>query len=170
MLRTMMEYRAWANARLFATLKTLPPTRLTAPQPIRFGSLLATAHHVWTMDRVWRAHLEQRFRPERAPHPSTRRPLAELAVRQAEMDAWLVAYAGDLSPWEEDEVVRFTFLDGRAGRMTRAEILMHAVNHATYHRGQIADMLSRVRVGPPVTDLPVFVRERDRDESAAPGA
>jgi uncharacterized damage-inducible protein DinB len=33
------------------------------------------------------------------------------------------------------------------------------VNHKTYHRGQVADMMYQVPARPPVTDLPVFLRD-----------
>jgi uncharacterized damage-inducible protein DinB len=37
-------------------------------------------------------------------------------------------------------------------------IVLHVVNHKTYHRGHIADMLFQIPVQPPTTDLPVFLR------------
>jgi uncharacterized damage-inducible protein DinB len=43
--------------------------------------------------------------------------------------------------------------------MTRAEILLHVVNHNTYHRGFVAEMFYEVPARPPATDLPVFARE-----------
>ena len=55
--------------------------------------------------------------------------------------------------------VDFTFVGGGEGTMTCAEILMHLVNHGTYHRGYVADMLYQVPANPPTTDLPVFLRD-----------
>ena len=52
-----------------------------------------------------------------------------------------------------------TFVGGGEGTMTCAEILMHLVNHTTYHRGYIADMLYQVPANPPTTDLTVFIRD-----------
>jgi uncharacterized damage-inducible protein DinB len=43
--------------------------------------------------------------------------------------------------------------------MARGAILLHVVNHATYHRGWIADMFLQVPAKNPTTDLPVFLRE-----------
>jgi uncharacterized damage-inducible protein DinB len=56
--------------------------------------------------------------------------------------------------------VRFTLIGGNPGVMTRSEILLHIVNHCTYHRGFVADMFYQVPARPPTTDLPVFLRER----------
>jgi uncharacterized damage-inducible protein DinB len=57
------------------------------------------------------------------------------------------------------EKVQFTFVGGGAGLMTRGEMLLHVVNHTTYHRGFISDMFYQVRALPPTTDLPVFLRD-----------
>jgi len=43
--------------------------------------------------------------------------------------------------------------------MSRSEILLHVVNHGTYHRGHIADMVCHIPAEPPTTDFPVFLRE-----------
>jgi uncharacterized damage-inducible protein DinB len=47
--------------------------------------------------------------------------------------------------------------------MTRAEMIMHVVNHATYHRGIVSEMLYQVPVAAPATDLPVFLRDVPRN-------
>jgi uncharacterized damage-inducible protein DinB len=43
--------------------------------------------------------------------------------------------------------------------MTRSEMVLHVVNHTTYHRGFVADMFCQIPVKAPVTDLPVYARE-----------
>ncbi len=43
--------------------------------------------------------------------------------------------------------------------MSRGEMIAHVVNHATYHRGFVADMMYQVPAMPPATDLPVFLRD-----------
>jgi len=43
--------------------------------------------------------------------------------------------------------------------MTREEILRHVVNHSTYHRGFVGDMLYQVPASSPANDLPVFLRD-----------
>jgi uncharacterized damage-inducible protein DinB len=51
--------------------------------------------------------------------------------------------------------------------MTRGEILLHVVNHATYHRGWVAEMFFQVPARNPATDLPVYLRELSRTDSPA---
>jgi uncharacterized damage-inducible protein DinB len=58
-----------------------------------------------------------------------------------------------------EEKVSFTLIGGNPGVMTRGEILLHVVNHTSYHRGFVADLFYQVPSRPPATDLPVFLRE-----------
>jgi uncharacterized damage-inducible protein DinB len=60
---------------------------------------------------------------------------------------------------ELNGVVRFTFVGGGEGAMTRGEMLLHVVNHTSYHRGFVAEMFYQVPARPPTTDLPVFLRD-----------
>jgi len=55
--------------------------------------------------------------------------------------------------------VHFTFIGGGDGVLSREDILLHVVNHATYHRGHITAMLNQMGVQPHATDLPVFLRD-----------
>jgi uncharacterized damage-inducible protein DinB len=43
--------------------------------------------------------------------------------------------------------------------MTRVEILQHLVNHTTYHRGAVAQMMYEASSRPPTTDLTVYLRD-----------
>lgn len=47
--------------------------------------------------------------------------------------------------------------------MTREQIVLHVVNHATYHRGFVGDMMYQVPFAPPSNDLPVFIRDHYHD-------
>lgn len=104
------------------------------------------------------------------------------AVHQGKDLATLDAAVGR---WEEIERERSTFLDGLADphlgetvvvqpstggafRHTFREMFRHAVDHSSYHRGQIVTMLRQVGVTPPNTGLIVFYRERGGDATAIP--
>jgi len=159
MLSRLMAYGQWANGLLHAGLAPLAPGLLDAPQPVVFGSIARTAHHVLVIGEVWRAHLSGAVHGYTSRSPQHCPPLSEIATRQAALDAWLVEYAAGLSAQAQSELVRFAFIDGGEGAMTRAEILLHLVNHATYHRGHIVAMLNAAGVSLPSSDLPVFLTQ-----------
>lgn len=159
MLTSLTRYKQWANERLFRALALAPEENLTRAQPIVFGSLLRTLNHVRAMDLVWKGHLEGRPHGFTTRNPESSPPFAELRRSQAEIDAWFVQYAERLTPAAAAEVVEFEFIGGGKGSLSRAEMLLHAVNHGTYHRGNVAAMLYQFGRTPPTTDLPVFLRE-----------
>jgi uncharacterized damage-inducible protein DinB len=158
-IRMLTRYAAWANSLLYGSIAELPPIELTRERQIVFGNLLRTLNHVYTMDRVWQGHLEGRPHGFTTRIPEAGRSLAELATAQTSLDAWYIRYAEALSDSDADEIVDFTFIGGGQGSMSRIDILLHVVNHTTYHRGHIAGMLYQIPVEPPTTDLPVFLRD-----------
>ena len=86
--------------------------------------------------------------------------MEQLAAAQREIDNWYVGYANSISDSELSEVVDFEFIGGGRGSMARRDILLHVVNHTTYHRGHAADILYHLNIFPPTTDLPVFLKEQ----------
>jgi uncharacterized damage-inducible protein DinB len=158
-IRMLARYTAWADARLFAAIAQLPEGAELAPRPTLFGNMLRTLNHCHVVDRIWMAHLEGRPHGYTALNTESSPTLAELRTAQAALDEWFVAYAGRLAAAAYDEVVEFRFVDGAAGAMTRGDILLHVVNHKTYHRGWVADLFFQENARPPAMDLPVFLRE-----------
>lgn len=159
--RVLTRYKAWADDVFLSVVATLPERELVAPRPIGFGSLIRTLHHSYCMDFVWQCHLVGRPHGLTTRNPPEHPPIAELVDAQRRIDAWYVDYADSLSPAALDAVVAFDFIGGGRGAMTRGAIVLHVVNHTTYHRGQAADILYHLGVFPPATDLPVFLRSPD---------
>ncbi|SHG90587.1 DinB family protein [Marinomonas polaris DSM 16579] len=56
-------------------------------------------------------------------------------------------------------MVTFEFVGGGAGEMSLIEIIFHIVNHGTYHRGFVSDMMYQVPSIPPANDYTVFLRD-----------
>lgn len=152
-------YKQWADNLFLSVVCTLPESELLAPRPIVFGSLIRTLNHTYAMDYVWQSHLLGKPHGLATRNPESHPPMAELAAAQRQIDQWYVEYAGALSQHRLTEIVEFDFIGGGRGAMSRSDILLHVVNHATYHRGHAADILYHIKVFPPTTDYPVFLRE-----------
>jgi len=112
------------------------------------------------MDFVWQSHLLGKPHGLTTRNPENHPAMQELAAAQREMDNWYVNYADSISDGELGEIVEFEFIGGGRGAMSRRDILLHVVNHTTYHRGHAADILYGLNIFPPATDLPVFLREQ----------
>ncbi len=155
----LTRYTAWADSRLFAVLANPPQGAATAKRATGFDNMVNTLNHAYVVDCIWKAHLEGK------PHGFTSRntdiqpALHELRSAQTRIDQWYVDCADGLCEKAHDETVHFHFVDGGAGAMTRGDILLHVVNHKTYHRGYVADVLYQAASRPPTMDLPVFLRD-----------
>jgi uncharacterized damage-inducible protein DinB len=157
-LRMLMRYTAWADARLFDALADLP-----GDTPALAG-MVKTLNHAYVVDLIWKAHLEGRSHGFRERNTELQPGLQELREAQAGSDHWYTACADGLSEAAHDEIVHFRFVDGGAGALSRGQMLMHIVNHKTYHRGYVAQMLYDMGSRPPVMDLPVFFRDKPPDD------
>jgi uncharacterized damage-inducible protein DinB len=157
-IRMLTRYSAWANSLLYLALGELPEAELTIPRQIVFGNLIRTLNHVYTIDLVWQAHLEGRAHGFTTRTPDVHVSFSDLRIAQATLDSWYIRHAEEMPDRLGEEIVNFTFIGGGEGSMTRGDILLHVVNHTTYHRGHIAALMYQIRARPPTTDLPVFLR------------
>ena len=157
-VQTLTRYKAWADDVFLSVIATPPESELIAPRPIYFGSLIRTLNHSYSMDFVWQCHLLGKPHGLTTRNPVDHPAIQDLVASQRRMDTWYVDYADSLSHEQLDELVEFEFIGGGNGVMSRGDILLHVVNHTTYHRGHVADMLYHLNVFPPTTDLPVFLR------------
>ncbi len=158
-VRMLVRYNAWANARLFSALAALPEGQATAPRATGFGNMINTLNHAYVVDLIWRAHLQGRDHGFTSRITEKEPSMQDLQAAQTSLDQWYIDYADALTDAAHDEVVHFRFVDGGAGAMTRGDMLLHIVNHKTYHRGYVADMLYQAGSRPPGMDLPVFLRD-----------
>jgi uncharacterized damage-inducible protein DinB len=158
-IRILTRYNAWANRLIFDAVAGLPEGEATKPRQSLFKNMVHMLNHNYVIDRIFQAHLEGREHGYNARNTPDHPPLRELWRAQQEIDAWYIAAYDAMSDAELDSVLRFTFVGGGDGAMTRAEILLHVVNHTSYHRGFVAEMFYQVPARPPTTDLPVFLRD-----------
>jgi uncharacterized damage-inducible protein DinB len=157
--RMLARYNAWADRMIFEAVAALPQGEPEKERKSLFRNMVHTLNHNYVIDRIWQAHLEGREHGYTARNTPDHPPLDELWRGQQEIDGWYIAWSDGLSDAALDEKVNFTLIGGNPGVMTRGEILLHVVNHTTYHRGFVADLFYQVPARPPTTDLPVFLRE-----------
>jgi len=157
--RMLTRYNQWANRLIFDAVAALPDGEATRERASLFKNIVHTLNHNYVIDRIWQAHLEGRAHGYSARNTPDHPPLAELWKKQQEIDGWYIAWSDRLTDDSLDEKVNFSLIGGNAGVMTRGQILLHIINHTTYHRGFVADLFYQVPARPPTTDLPVYVRE-----------
>jgi len=157
--RMLARYNAWANKLIFDAVAGLPDGEAVKPRQSLFKNMVHMLNHNYVIDRIFQAHLEGREHGHAARNTPDHPPLDELWRAQQEIDAWYIEKYDAMHDAELNGVLRFTFVGGGEGAMTRGEMLLHIVNHTSYHRGFVAQMFYQVPARPPTTDLPVFLRD-----------
>lgn len=155
----MTAYMAWADDVMLRNAEQLPGTTLMAPREALFGSISGTFDHTLVVAEMFRAHLEGRTHPHRARYRSEPLPFHDVARRLREINAQYVTLARHWTDAELKQLVTFRFVGGGAGAMTREDILLHLVNHATYHRGFVSALLFPHEIEMAPNDLTVFLRD-----------
>jgi uncharacterized damage-inducible protein DinB len=162
----LSDYNAWADEALFAAMARLPREHLYRRTKTLFGSMVGTLNHNYQVDVIWRANIlgkEHGFSNRRELlHPE----FEDLVTAQTEMDRWFIDWARRQSPGSLNERVRFRFVSGKHAEMEKGCMLLHVINHKTYHRGWVSEMFFDVAATPPETDLSVFLTEQQTASAA----
>jgi len=159
-IQLLYEFNSWANHRILDACAPLTPEQFVKDLGSSFPSVRDTLAHIYGAEVVWCA----RWHGETptALTPATDYPDAETLRR-----AW-VEHEGKVRGFLENlgddgihKEIEYRTIAGKAYRQEFSQMLLHVVNHATYHRGQVTTMLRQLKAAPPKsTDLVVFFRER----------
>lgn len=158
-IKTLTKYKAWANELTFTALQELPEGEATKARQTRFGNMVHTLNHVYVIDDIFKAHILGNNHNYTSRNTKFHPPLDELWDLQRAMDKWYINYAENLSDETLSEMIKFQFVGGDEGVMSRADMIIHVVNHSTYHRGFVGDLMYQVPAIPPANDYPVYLRE-----------
>ena len=149
-----LAYSEWASRRLLEGARALPPDELTRDFGSADKSILGTLVHVMAADRIWLSRVQGA-----GPGPFLEDSDFSL---EALAERWPGVWSGWQSVLEKADgsrVVAYTDTKGRQYSNLLGDIVLHVVNHATHHRGQVAGFLRALGHRPPATDLTAMLRE-----------
>lgn len=159
-VRELFEYNAWANRRLFEALAAVPTDDYLRDLKSSFGGLHGTLAHIVSAERLWLARW--RGTVGSLLKGSEVGSLAELRTLWDGVEAERTEYLSQLTtPMLDSEIVIKPTTGGQFVHTLR-QTLQHAVDHSSYHRGQIVTLMRQVGVKPPSTGLIGFYRERSK--------
>lgn len=155
----LTRYKRWADQTFFASLVTLPLEELDRQRAGPMKNMIATLNHMYVVDRIWQAHLlgrEHGFTSRQAmPYPE----LSDLWRAQQEVSDWYVDWSVEQTEEALAKSIDFAFVSGNRGTMSAGAMLLHVVNHGTYHRGWLVQIYFEIPAMPPMTDLSVYLTE-----------
>jgi uncharacterized damage-inducible protein DinB len=143
------KYDKWANQRVL--------DRIVVDKP-KEERIVYLFSHILKADDVWlKRIMNEQFDSDNF----------QASIETAELQNFLnnlnQDYDNYFSTLTEDtlsQVIEYSNLQGKKFGNKLSDILIHLFNHATYHRGQIAQLFRKEELRAPITDYIVFKREK----------
>ena len=155
----LFAYNAWANRRIFTALGPLAGEQYFRDLKSSHGGIHGTLCHIVWAEQLWL----NRWMGEPKPAVHQGKDLATLAAavnRWEEIERDRSAFLSGFTALRLEDTVIVRPSTGGEFRHTFREMFGHAIDHSSYHRGQIVTMVRQVGATPPNTGLIVFYRER----------
>jgi uncharacterized damage-inducible protein DinB len=158
-LKSLFAFNRWADERVLEACRALAPGDYEREPVPGWTSVRATLVHMADATWIWARRIEGQTITARA---------AETAVPTIDDAAALLARGHDafdrlldtIRPEQLAAVWTYRNLENQELSLPLWAVFRHVVNHATYHRGQIAAKLGRLGATAPRTDLVVWAIER----------
>lgn len=150
-------YNLWANTKITEVLKKMEPLLLDKEVKNSFPSLRKTIYHIWAAEAVWykRLHGES---PPSLPEPTKDFP--EFTKLFSSCSQSFIDLVKNKDENFLSQICAYKDTRGNSHSNMHWQMIMHCMNHSTYHRGQIITMLKEIgNTQVPTTDLIVYFRE-----------
>jgi uncharacterized damage-inducible protein DinB len=157
LVKDYVTFNHWANKTLVEWLKTKPAEVFDKEVASSFPSLRQTLIHIWDTERFWLSVIK-----ELPPPPSFRFVNYEGTLDQL-FDSFLKeseAYEVFVNSLSEEALIEIVSFDTPwvSGARSRFEFTHHAMNHSTYHRGQLITIGRNVGLtDAPMTDYSYYL-------------
>ena len=160
MVRTLYRYSAWATARILEHAARLRPDELANPSGASFSSVRETLVHIMAAQWIWLARwkgtsptslLDAREFPD----------IASLRARWDQIDGETQRFVAGLTDPDLARVVEYKNTRGERWAYPLWQQVVHQVNHATQHRGEVAAALTELGHSPGDLDLLIYIDETE---------
>lgn len=157
--KEMFKYHAWANQTILGRIKELPPSVLGQEANSSFPTIAHALSHIYAVDKMWylvltgtgmREAFEACIRVNQRVLASVDE-YSEMFARLSErFEKWFQSQT-DL---EQTVMLDNPFAGFRETRLS--EMVLHMVNHGTYHRGNVSTMLRQLGHASVMNDYALF--------------
>ena len=153
--RELYEYNYWARDRQLQACAALRPEQFVEPLGSSFSSVRDTLAHLMAVEWVWlerwRGYSPTKlealeFAPEKFPD------LEAITEKWKPVEAGVRSFVREISAERLLDPLTYINLQGHAWTYPLWRVLLHVVNHQTYHRGQITTLLRQLHVPAVSTD------------------
>jgi len=151
-VRSLIDYNEWANAKIFDAADGLTDEQLDSRSTASFETIRGSLTHILWAQRIWHARWTRTTAD--SPDSST---LESIRRGFEESHNDLREFASGLN--DQGAVGSFDYSDSKGIPYRRGlgSLMIHMVNHGTYHRGEVALMLTAMDRSPGDLDYVYFL-------------
>ena len=150
--RELFDYNYWARDRQLQACAALTEEQLLRPVPGSFASLRDTLVHLLAVEWIWLERWRENS-PRSLWEPDEFPTLAAVGARWRTVESDMRAFAEGLTTDALES--RRTFVNTRGEEWTYElwRLILHLLNHQSYHRGQVTTLLRQLGAQPPKVDF-----------------
>jgi len=162
-IKLFVAYSAWATHKMFDAVAQMSETGLYKDMNSSHKSIHGTLLHMVSAERTWLA----RFRGEQDP---LRLGADEAPTLAAAKSVWekigyeMAKFVGTMTDKKLQETFKVASPEGQVFTHQYGQVVVHVVDHSTFHRGQVITLMRQLGVVPPATGLIVFYRETQKNK------
>jgi uncharacterized damage-inducible protein DinB len=160
LVRTLYRYSEWATTRIFQAASRLSPSELAAPSGASFSSVRETLVHIMAAQLIWLSRW-QGTSPTSLLDAREFPDLASVRARWDQIEADTRRFVAGLTDADLARVVEYRNTRGERWAYPLWQQVVHQVNHATYHRGEVAAALTQLGHSPGDLDLLIYIDETE---------
>ena len=159
-LLKLSAYNLWANTQLLPVIGQLPKEKQEQEVPSSFNSLYKTLLHMWDSEAVWWQRLKLLERLV-VPSEGFNGDMDELIRQVLKQNKLWNDWISTAQEHAFTHVFQYKNFKQEQFKQPVYEMVLHVLNHGTYHRGQIVNMLRQLGIEKiPQTDFIVFTRKK----------
>ena len=158
-IRLLHDYTRWADGRMFDAVSKLSPDQWIKDLGSSLKSARDTVVHVVSAQWIWIS----RWKGEVPKGMWAATDFPTPAAIREKSEALAKDLAGFVAEQTEESLAKpltYKNLKGDTFSYPLGQLMLHTVNHSTYHRGQVTTLLRQLGAQPISTDLVVYYGER----------
>lgn len=162
-LQSMFDYVRWADQQMLAAGRSVPDEGYYKDQQISHGSVHKLLVHAMAAEWIWLS----RWRGE---SPTRLENHEDYPTRDALMQRWplvhsaITDFLGTQSPKSLAREVQYRNTRGELFSLPLADLMLHVIDHATYHRGQLNTLIKRAGGQPSNISYQVYMLQKRRPQ------
>ena len=158
-LETLYDYGYWADRKLFEVISRIPPQQFTQSVGGALGSIRNTLVHIMSAEWGW---LERCGGPKRGPKLNANDYPTVESVRETwdKIEQYTRKFLSELTDDDIGRNAEYLNDKGEKRAMPLGELMQHAANHGTHHRGQVAMILRLLDHTPGNFDILFYYAEK----------